>query len=610
MNRSGNNSVSVWSRRALVLLACVLGWLPVNAQRRLAETSQVYMIANVRDVKTRSAIVATGATIVEVGHDYVLVEADRQQALMLRQGGLTALDASTDAFQALMFPAADSAYHDYDEMVAELQQVAAAHPEIFSLFSIGTSFEGRTIWAGKISDNVNVDEDEPEVLFTHHQHAREHLTIEEALYTLKILTDEYGSDPQITTIVDSRELWMVFDVNPDGGEYDIATGTYRSWRKNRQPNPGSSAVGTDLNRNWGYRWGCCEGSSSSTSSQSYRGAAPLSAPETTVVRDFVDSRVINGVQQIIASIDFHTYAELVMWPYGYTYTDVPSDMTQDDYDVFVKTGSDMAAMMGYTPQQGSDLYISDGTIRDYLYGAWGIMSYTIEMYPTTQSQGGFYPPDEVIPAQTERTRGAVLYFLEQADCPYRAIGKEAQYCAGARPTRTEYRSPAQSAAVTSSAGDNNGFSNAANAFVNDGLFAMDVDSGNSSTSTSCTSASKDKHRYFTYGLNIPAGATVRGIEVRLDAKADSTSGTPRMCVQLSSDGGATWTAAIATGPLSTSERTYLVGGPQESWGRAWSPAQLSDPNFRVRIANVAASVSRDFSLDWLAVRVTYVPPPQ
>ena len=90
-----------------------------------------------------------------------------------------------------------------------------------------------------------------------------------------MLTDEYGTDPQITNLVDSREIWIVFDMNPDGGEYDIATGTYRSWRKNRQPNAGSSAIGTDLNRNWGYKWGCCGGSSGTPSSETYRGAVGL-----------------------------------------------------------------------------------------------------------------------------------------------------------------------------------------------------------------------------------------------------------------------------------------------------------------------------------------------
>lgn len=96
------------------------------------------------------------------------------------------------------FPPADSNYHDYAEMVAELQQAALDHPSIFSLFSLGVSYQGRTIWAGKIADNVATDEDESEVLFTHHQHAREHLTVEMGLYTLKMLTDEYGIDSQIT----------------------------------------------------------------------------------------------------------------------------------------------------------------------------------------------------------------------------------------------------------------------------------------------------------------------------------------------------------------------------------------------------------------------------
>ena len=113
----------------------------------------------------------------------------------------------------------------------------------------------------KISDNVGTDENEPEILFNAHQHAREHLTVEMALYILHLLIDGYGTDSRITNLVNSREFWIVPDMNPDGGEYDIATGSYRSWRKNRQPNAGSSNVGTDLNRNWSYQWGCCGGSS-------------------------------------------------------------------------------------------------------------------------------------------------------------------------------------------------------------------------------------------------------------------------------------------------------------------------------------------------------------
>ena len=278
-----------------------------------------------------------------------------------------------------------------------------------------------------MSDNVATDEAEPEVMFTANQHAREHLTVEMALYLLGELTSKYGSDARITNVVNSREIWIVPMVNPDGVEYDIATGAYRMWRKNRQPNSGSSAVGTDLNRNWGYRWGCCGGSSGTFSSETYRGAAAFSAPETSRVRDLVNSRVIGGVQQIKASIDFHTYSELVLWPYGYTFTNVPADMRADDEAVFRTFGQEMASTNGFTPEQGSDLYITDGTIDDWLYGTHRIFSYTFELYPRSSSPG-FYPPDEVIGRETTRNREAALRLLENADCLYRKIGKQAQYC--------------------------------------------------------------------------------------------------------------------------------------------------------------------------------------
>jgi len=603
-----------WFRvRALIALTIVsmLGFTfttPAVSQDAADET-KVYMVHNVFDVQTRSAIAATGALILEVGHDYVLIEAMPAERKAVGGMGLSIAEPTSAEAVTLAFPPADSNYHDFAEMVAELQQAASDHPAIFSLFSIGTSYQGRTIWAGKISDNVGIDEDEPEVLLTHHQHAREHLTVEMALYTLKMLTDEYGTTQQVTDLVNSREIWMVFDMNPDGGEYDISTGSYLSWRKNRQPNSGSSYIGTDLNRNWGYRWGCCGGSSGTTSSETYRGSAAFSAPETAVVRDFVNSRALccGGEQQITVAIDFHTYSELVLWPYGYTYTDVPSDMTQDDHDVLVAMGQAMAATNGYTPEQASDLYITDGTINDWLYGVHGVLNYTFEMYPRTSAQGGFYPPDEVIPAETSRNRAAVLYLLEQADCPYDVIGKGGVYCGGTPPVDTGLVGPSASAAVTSSSGDNNGYEvTPSNAFANDGLFAVDNNSG-TNKNTSCTSDRKDRHVFWNYAFSIPGGATITGIEVRADARVDGTAGAPKLCVQISWNGGATWTAVKSTPTLTTSEATYLLGGTTDTWGRTWVGGDFNAPNFRVRVTDVAGNTSRDFSLDWLAVRVLYQP---
>ena len=230
------------------------------------------------------------------------------------------------------------------------------------------------------------------------------------------------SFPRLKALVDSREVWVVPDLNPDGGEYDIATGSYRSWRKNRQPNSGSSYVGTDLNRNWDFKWNCCGGSSGSASSETYRGAAPASAPEVKVVQDFVKSRVVGGKQQITTAIDWHTYGQLVLWPFGWTYSQVVPGMTQAEYTTFSTMGRAMAATNGYTPEQSSSLYVTDGAIDDYLWGTQKIYAFTFEMYPGSGG-GGFYPPDEVIGRETARNKAAVLYVLDYADCPPRASGR-------------------------------------------------------------------------------------------------------------------------------------------------------------------------------------------
>jgi choice-of-anchor B domain-containing protein len=176
------------------------------------------------------------------------------------------------------------------------------------------------------------------------------------------------------------------------------------------------------------------------------------------------------------------------------------------------------------------------------------------------------------------------------------------------PSNTGFLSPGTNAAQTSSAGDNNGFELAAsNAHADGGGVAQDVNSGTKNDS-SCTSNSKDKHRFYDFNISLPGGATVKGIEVRLDAFADSTSSSPKICVQLSWDGGTTWTTVKQTPTLMISQTTYILGGPTDTWGRTWTLANLSNANFRVRVIDLASTsgaTSRDFSLDWIAVRVSY-----
>jgi hypothetical protein len=314
------------------------------------------------------------------------------------------------------FPSGREGYHSYTELTTEVAATAAAHPDIVKLFSIGTSYQGRQLWAVKISDNVNVDENEPEVMFDGTHHSDEHMATEMTLHILHWLTDGYGVDPRITNIVNTREIWIVFLVNPDGAEYDISGGTFHHWRKNRQPIPHSSSIGTDLNRNYSYRWGSGGRTSTNPQAITYHGPFAFSSPEDRAMRDFMASRVVGGRQQIRAAITFHEYGRLVMWPYGYTLANVPSDMTTQDHAALEIIGKHMAATNGYKPEQASDLYVSDGTSRDFQYGTYRIFSYTFELSAVD------YPDDSLIASETGRNKEAVLYLMERAWCPLSVLG--------------------------------------------------------------------------------------------------------------------------------------------------------------------------------------------
>ena len=161
-------------------------------------------------------------------------------------------------------------------------------------------------------------------------------------------------------------------------------------------------------------------------------------------------------------------------------------------------------------------------------------------------------------------------------------------------------------ALAATGGDNNGYeSGAANAFADGGAEAADMNSG-TNKSTSCTDAGKDKHLFHTYNFTFTA-SQIQGIEVRLDARADANAGAPKLCVEISWNNGASWTAVKSTSNLSTSQVTYILGGPADTWGRTWSTGDFSNGNFRVRVTDVSNNANRDFFLDYLAVRVTYQP---
>ncbi|HEX7490532.1 MAG TPA: M14 family zinc carboxypeptidase [Candidatus Limnocylindrales bacterium] len=331
------------------------------------------------------------------------------------------------------YPAWDSGYHDPAEMLTVLKATEIAYPNLVTILSIGKSYEGRDIWMAKVSADVAIDKGKPEILVNALQHASEHLGVEQALYLLRTLTSGYATDPYVHRLVDSRVTWIIFAVNPDGWVYDLQGDPYNLWRKNRQPNANNTNIGTNLNRNYGYKWGSGAGGNDLPWSGDYWGAAPFSAPETQAVRDFVASRVIDGVQRIRTHVDIHTHGEFILFPFAYTYANTAAGMSSDDHSVFTRMSATMASMNGYAWEQSSVLYPTDGDIIDWMYGTYGIFSFTFELYPTAAQAGRgiVYVSDSVIARQTARNRGALLYLIDAAGCPYAAIGKAAQYCPGA-----------------------------------------------------------------------------------------------------------------------------------------------------------------------------------
>jgi carboxypeptidase T len=316
-------------------------------------------------------------------------------------------------------------YHTFSEALTELQQIAAANPDICKLYDIGDS-RGKEyfnagygnysnyqhdIWALKVSDNVEADEDEPAIYYLGAHHAREPLSTEVVFYVLNHIIDNYGSDPEITENVNTKEIWFVPIVNPDGHTI-VLNQINTDWRKNIRDNDGNGSFtngnwshpdGVDPNRNYGWEWGG-DGSSGDPSSLTYRGPEPFSEPETQAIRDLMADR------HFVAGISYHTYSELVLWPYGYTVGATAPDVTAISAlgtamgQAIPKLGSGH-----YDPIPAYELYAASGVTDDYAYGQHGIFSYTIEL--ATQ----FIPPQNQVIQVCEDNLNAAMILLNRVN---------------------------------------------------------------------------------------------------------------------------------------------------------------------------------------------------
>jgi hypothetical protein len=256
---------------------------------------------------------------------------------------------------------------------------------------LGKTYLNREIVALKVTKDAKTTADgsRPAVLYNAMQHAREWLAGETCRRTLDYFTSNYGTDAEVTNLVDTRELWFVCVSNPDGYEYTFSEGN-RLWRKNMADNNkngirGELGDGVDPNRNFATNWGRDdEGSSPTLTSETYRGPAGDSEPETKALKG-LEARVHFAFQK-----NDHTAAELLLWPQGFQqYTPTPDNgifeaLAGDDATPaiadFAEDADGNVTVTGnrFDPDLSSELYITNGDALDDAYHSYGILGFTPE----------------------------------------------------------------------------------------------------------------------------------------------------------------------------------------------------------------------------------------
>jgi len=321
-----------------------------------------------------------------------------------------------------------AAYHTYDGIRAELKQIAADHPTITKLDTLTVAAQGGKVWCLKISNNPTVsDNSRHGILIMGNHHAREWMTPEVCLYIANYLTNNYnpaGTD-SISSLIKTREIYIVPLVNPDGFIYDNG-GNYGAglwWRKNRRPFAGSPVYGVDLNR--GYdgsvdgdirgSWGGTINSYTSPDSSNdvFYGVSPSGEPEQQAMMKLVKDH------NIVLSISYHSYSELVLWPLGY----VDSTLKRAPDSIQLRYfGQQSAArikkyrsVQSYSPMQSSALYPTTGDSDGWIYG-YGLTQLGRVIFPyCVEVDTAFYTPPSHIDSVCPQTLKGFMYLAMRTD---------------------------------------------------------------------------------------------------------------------------------------------------------------------------------------------------
>lgn len=439
----------VWLLSLLIFLALASSILrPVWAQRGASAASddgipQVVRIY-VNSQAEANVVSALGVDLLEArGTDYLfalMTEAERQR--LQERGYVVEVDAAASSSvrrfsQGLTFR---DGYRTVEEVTAFMQQAASGHPSLAELVDYGDSWlktttggaQGYDLWALRLT-NQAISGQKPTFLLIAAIHARELSTTELAYRFTDHLLQNYGTDPNVTWLLDWHEVWIVPIANPDGRKRAEAGLLHR---KNINDSNGGECrtsdseeysfdhYGTDLNRNASFAWGT-SGSSGIPCEQTYRGPSAASEPEEQALEALMrqlfpqqrdaDLNAAAPEDTTGIMITLHSYGKLVLWPWGF------SDVVRPpNYDGLKALGDKFAAYNGYTScQAGPCLYTASGTTDDWAYGTLGIPAFTFEVGPPPGNLcGNFMPSYTCVDSFWQDNLPAFLYAAKVARAPY------------------------------------------------------------------------------------------------------------------------------------------------------------------------------------------------
>ena len=363
------------------------------------------------DSRARTRLLEAGMDIVEIDGANSSGFAGQHTMDLLSSKAFSVVSKMTIAEYAAArgkdFPSGDAAYHNFKETTDLLKQMAAANPDISSLFSIGKTVEGRDIWCLRINSNAKGEtpSSKPGALYIGNHHAREHLSNEVPLLFAAWLFD-HKNDADIRQYISGLDIYIIPMLNPDGAEFDIKTGSYKYQRKNMSYNADKSR-GVDLNRNYDSWW-CESGASTYPGSDTYCGPRAFSEPESQAVKKFIEAR-----RNLKTHISYHSYASTILYPWGGQEADIAN---AKDRTAFINIATAMGKLTGYHPEKSSDMYVATGDSCDWAYAAAGIFAFTFEL-----EGNSFYPGAAIINRTVTSNIKAAVYLLSVTDNPYKVI---------------------------------------------------------------------------------------------------------------------------------------------------------------------------------------------